>query len=64
MSETTTIEIYQSQKADLDNLKVTDSESYKDVLQRLIEHYDGVPGLTESEVREIVRDLVVLEALE
>lgn len=68
MSETTTIQIYQSQKTDLDNLKVTGSESYKDVLQRLIENYDGAPDLTEREVREIARDeineKVRLEALE
>jgi predicted CopG family antitoxin len=65
---TTTIEIRDGQKAALDDLKVADSESYKDVLQRLIEDYSDSRGLTEDRVRELareeVRDAVVFEALE
>lgn len=65
---TTTIEIRDGQKAALDDLKVADSESYKDVLQRLMEDYSDTEGLTESRVRELareeVRDAVVFEALE
>ena len=68
MTDTTTIEITHEQKAQLDDRKRADSESYKGVLQRLIEGHSDEPELTESRVQEIaraeVRDVVRMEALE
>jgi len=68
MTDTTTIEITQAQKEALDDRKRADSESYKGVLQRLIESHSDEPELTESRVQEIaraeVRDAVRMEALE
>lgn len=64
MTETTTIEITQAQKAELDTLKTSEGEAYKGVLQRLIEHYNNNPEVDETRVREIVADMVVVEALE
>lgn len=68
MTDTTTIEIRTEQKDALDGLKLSDSESYKDVLQRLIDSYGTADGLTEDRVRElaaeVVTDRVVFEALE
>lgn len=59
MSGTTTIEVYDEQKDELDDLKLTDSESYKDVLQRLIDgHIEGAGDVDEDRIREIVRDEV------
>lgn len=53
----TTIQISDQTKAELDNLKKGDLESYDQTLQRVIRAYDGEPdGLTESRVREIVRE--------
>ena len=67
-SDTTTIEITDAQRQRLDDLKLTASESNKDVLQRLIESYSQEPDLTESRVREIAReeitDRVTFKALE
>lgn len=49
--DTTTIEVRSDQKDELDSLKVTDSESYKSVLQRLIEtHSEGEQGDETPEV--------------
>jgi hypothetical protein len=69
MTDTTTIEIYTDQKTELDDLKLTDSESYKSVLQRLIEsHSEGEGAIDETRVRELAReeiqDGVIMEALE
>lgn len=68
MTDTTTIEITTEQKRDLDNLKHSESESYKDVLQRLIDGYSAESELDESRVRELAReeinDLVTFKALE
>jgi len=66
--DTTTIELRTDQKAQLDDLKHGD-ESYKSVLQRLIEEYRASGGqLDESRVREVAReeitDRVRREALE
>lgn len=67
MTDTTTIEIRKEQKRELDGLKRANSESYKEVLQRLIDGYDGAGGMDESRVRELAReeisDRVVGEAL-
>lgn len=53
----TTIQISDQTKAELDNLKKGDLESYDQTLQRIIRAYDGEPDeLTESRVREIVRE--------
>ena len=48
MMETTTIEIRTDQKAQLDELKQVDSESYKSVLQRLIEDYRSLQESNEA----------------
>jgi len=66
--DTTTIEIRRDQKTQLDDIKQGD-ESYKSVLQRIIEDYrSGGKSLDESRVRELTREevnqMVVLEALE
>jgi predicted CopG family antitoxin len=63
MGETTTIQITQEQKAQLDELKRVESESYKSVLQRLIgdsqesieSHNAGVD--TDEIARKVVADL-------
>lgn len=47
MTETTTIEITQEQKATLDEIKTGD-ESYRYVLRRLIESYENPEGDAES----------------
>lgn len=53
----TTIQLSEQTKAELDNLKKGDLESYDATLQRIIRAYDGDPdALTESRVREIVRE--------
>lgn len=44
----TTIEINQQQKAQLDDLKRVDGESYKSVLQLLIAHYNNSQDTTED----------------
>jgi hypothetical protein len=66
--ETTTIEIAREQKAELDSLKLTDGESYKSVLQRVMSDYSKAPELSENRVRELAReeitDRVRMEALE
>lgn len=68
MSNTTTIEITTEQKAALDERKRTDSESYKSVLQRLIDSHSTTTELTETRVRELAREeinqLVTVRALE
>jgi len=66
--DTTTIEITKRQKAQLDDLKLTPSESYKDAVDRLLDGHDDEPdALTEARVRELVREelreRVVAEAL-
>ncbi len=66
--DTTTIEITDAQRQRLDDLKLTASESNKDVLQRLIDSYNQEADLTETRVREIAReeitDRVTFKALE
>lgn len=53
----TTIQISDQTKAELDNLKKGDVESYDHTIQRIIRAYDGeADGLTESEVREMIRE--------
>lgn len=69
MVDTTTIEITNGQKAELDQLKRADSESYKEVLQRLIDANSesvGVVDATQAReiATEVVTDRVVPEALE
>jgi len=68
MANTTTIEIKSDQKQQLDELKHGD-ESYKSILQAIIEDYrSNSQSLDETRVRElareVVRDKVVMEALE
>lgn len=55
---TTTIEITQNQKEALDTFKNAESESYKEVLQRIIDHYseNGDSGVDEEYIRNISRD--------
>jgi hypothetical protein len=70
MNDRTTIQLTDTTKADLDELKRADRESYESVVQMLIAHYNnsqsGEKG--ESRMREIAReeimDRVVREALE
>jgi hypothetical protein len=69
MTDTTTIEIEVAQKDELDSLKDTNSESYKSVLQRLIDDYSNATGeLDEARIRELAReeitDNVIGRALE
>ena len=54
--DTTTIEITKAQKATLDDLKHSNSESYKDVLQMLIGSHsqESDSNLDENDVRNIV----------
>ena len=65
---TTTIEITADQKAALDDRKRAESESYKSVLQRLIDGHSQESKLSETRVRELAReeinDLVTMRALE
>jgi predicted CopG family antitoxin len=57
VSELKTITIYPEQKAQLDELKKAENESYQSVVDRLIENYEASTSeLSESRVREIVRD--------
>lgn len=63
----TTIQITDDQKGALDGLKQTDGETYRSVLQRLIDAYESDDAdVTETRVREIaegvVADRVVPEA--
>lgn len=66
--ETTTIEITAEQKAALDDRKQADSESYKSVLQRLIDNHSPTEGVDRAEAerisREVVNDMVNPRALE
>jgi len=55
MADTTTIQITTAQKAELDSLKHNSGESYKSVLQRIIdEHESSTESLDESDVQAIV----------
>jgi len=54
--DTTTIQITAEQKAQLDDRKQSKNESYKAVLQRLIDDHSPAPELTEHRVREIARE--------
>jgi predicted CopG family antitoxin len=59
MTDTTTIEITKAQKAQLDELKTGSKESYKDVLQRLIDGYDtDGDDMTEATVRSIANEQI------
>jgi dihydroneopterin aldolase len=63
----TTIQITDAQKSALDDLKQTDGETYRSVLQRLIDSYESDDvDVTEARAREIaeavVADRVVPEA--
>lgn len=63
----TTIQITGEQKGALDDLKHTDGETYRSVLQRLIDAYESDDAdVTEARAREIaegvVADRVVPEA--
>lgn len=69
MPADTSIGLSDETKAALADCKLTDSESFDDVLQRLIENYNGdSDGMDETRVRAIAReeinDAVVFEALE
>lgn len=71
MTDLTTIQVTKKQKNELDALKTGSKESYKDVLQRLIEHYNDEVDqdcVDEDRAREIANDVVeervVFEALE
>lgn len=65
---TTTIQITTEQKEVLDSLKRDDSESYKSVLQELIDGYSNTTGLDETRVRQIaveeINERVTHRALE
>jgi len=59
VTELKTITIYPEQKAQLDELKKAENESYQSVVDRLIENYEASASeLSESRVREIVREEV------
>jgi len=63
----TTIQITDDQKSALDDLKQTDGETYRSVLQRLIDAYESeTVAVDEARAREIaesvVADRVVAEA--
>lgn len=58
--DNTTIQIRTEQKRALDDLKEVSDESYKSVLQRLIDEYNNTSqnDLTEARVREIVNEQI------
>lgn len=62
----TTIQLDESTKAQLEQLKRVDGESYDSIVQLLIANYDGEGQLSESRVREIaneqITERVVMEA--
>lgn len=66
----TTIAITDEQKEALDGFKNAESESYREVLQRIIDGYNGEnqSGFDESQARqiarEVVNDMVLPRALE
>jgi hypothetical protein len=68
--ERTTIEITKTQKQTLDTFKNGDKETYREVLQRIMDSYseNGNTELDETRVREIsretVNDIVTPRALE
>jgi len=71
-NDRTTIQLTDTTKTDLEQLKRADGESYESVLRMLIAHYnnsqDNQESLDETRVREIARaeinDLVAYKALE
>jgi hypothetical protein len=64
----TTISIDESTKAQLDDIKRVDGESYDSVVKLLIAQYGGDGDLSEERVREIadeqISERVVVEAQE
>lgn len=68
--ERTTIEISKNQKQTLDTLKNYEKETYREVLQRLIDEYGETGGSEMDEqrvrtiTRETVNDMVLPRALE
>jgi len=55
----TTIQITDEQKLELDDLKQTDGETYRSVLQRLIDAYESDDAdVTEARAREIAESVV------
>jgi len=60
MTEHTTIQITKAQANELQARKTHDDESYKSVLQRLIEEYNSTTQheMTENRVREIANEQI------
>jgi len=55
----TTIQITDSQRKELESLKQVSDESLKSVLQRLIDGYDNEQiAVSKAEAREIAREVV------
>ena len=59
----TTIEVSEVQKEMLLDERLPHESNYGDTIERLCGEHD-MPFVTESEVRSIVADMVVMEALE
>lgn len=61
MTDTTTIEITERQKSELDSLKNADREAYKAVVDKLIAHYKKTiddAELDETKVRELANEQI------
>jgi hypothetical protein len=59
----TTIEIDETTKETLQEMRLPHESNYNETIERLCGEHD-VPFTTESDVKTIVSDMVVLEALE
>jgi len=59
----TTIEVTQERKEQLRDARLSHESNYDETIERLLGESDSAYA-TESEVRDIVREMVMLEALE
>jgi putative alpha-1,2-mannosidase len=64
MTDTTTIEITQAQKAQLDELKAHSRESYKSVLEKLVESWQGEKELQRKQTIDVEDARILSQHLE
>ena len=62
MSVATTIRIEKSLKSELDSLRASNSESYADIIRRLINSCSDEEPLSESEIVQIEESLKEIKA--
>jgi hypothetical protein len=64
MTDTTTIEITKNQKAQLDELKAHSRESYKSVLEKLVESWQGENEIQREQTIDVEDARILSQHLE